>query len=72
MKNKILDVIFFIGGTIITIYSIGAGIYHKSGKIKLGASRLGLSDWAIIGLTLGICMIVFGFLRRNWDKKEKE
>lgn len=65
-KDKIFDVIFFIGGTFVSIVSFLGGMSHSMyGNIN------GLKSGAVIGVASGICLIVFGFLRRGWNKKEK-
>jgi hypothetical protein len=62
MKNKIYDVIFFVGGAFIVVYSLFAG------QMPLG----GFSDWWGGAIAVGVSLIVIGFLRRSWNKKEKE
>ena len=57
MKDKIYDTIFFIGGTFLAIMSLR----YENGN---------LNDTGILILAIGICLIVFGFLRRNWRKKK--
>ncbi len=66
MKNKVYDVILFVGGSFITLTSIIGGLRWET----LRGTWRGWEDWAIIGIVVGICMIIFGFLRRNWNKKK--
>ncbi|MBV6419397.1 MAG: hypothetical protein DAHOPDDO_00613 [Ignavibacteriaceae bacterium] len=61
MKDKIFDSVLFIGGTFITVFNLSSG-FTSFGYFTL-------SRYAAIGLAIGICMIVFGFLRRNWNKR---
>ena len=63
MKNKIYDVIFFVGGAFIVVYSLVAGHNAFSG---------GFRNWAGGAIAVGVSLIVIGFLRRSWNKKEKK
>lgn len=72
-KDKIYDVIFFIGGTFLAIVSLAGGYYSSGGTdIVFGgySSSAGFSSWAVITLAIGISMIVMGFLRRSWRKQK--
>ncbi len=71
-KGKILDAIYFVGGAFIFMISLTGGYYNRGGSGLIGySSGSGFRLWSIIGMAIGICMIVFGFLRRSWDKQEK-
>ncbi len=69
-KGKILDAIYFVGGAFICMISLTGGYYNLSGSGFIGySSGSGFRLWSVIGMAVGICMIVFGFLRRSWAKK---
>jgi len=74
MKNKIYDVIFFVGGAGVFIYNLTKGYYSRGGTSVFGgySTASGFESWSVIGMAIGVCLIVIGFLRRSWDKKEKE
>jgi uncharacterized membrane protein YedE/YeeE len=71
MKNKIYDVILFVGGAFIFTISLTGG-YSGGAILRGGISRsTGFVFWSIIGMAIGVSMIVFGFLRRSWNKKDE-
>jgi len=75
-KGKILDAIFFVGGTFISMISLTGGFYSYGGGDLLGigfssSGRSGFKLWSVIGMAIGVSMIVFGLLRRSWNKLEK-
>lgn len=77
--DKIIELILFIGGTFIFVVSLSGGYYSRGGSNSLFkspfssgfSSSSGFEVWSVIGMAIGISMIVFGFLRRSWNKQEK-
>lgn len=66
MKNKIIDIICFVGGTflfIITLFN-----YHTYGRN--GDGNIYYSNFQIILLAVGVSLVVFGFLIRKWRKEK--
>lgn len=64
MNNKIYDLVLFVGGTALTLL----GFF---GTIRYGQLfHYGATVWYdILFMIIGVSMIVFGFVRRSWDKK---
>ena len=65
LKNKIFDVVNFVGGTVITLF----GFF--STRDEYGFFSEDSTEWdGILFIIVGVSMIVFGFVRRNWYKKD--
>jgi len=71
----ILDILCFIGGSIITsYYSLRFMTYSNIVSInapEVGLVYLKVQEPNIIMITIGVGLIVLGFLIRGWYKKEK-
>jgi hypothetical protein len=73
MKDKIFDVILFVGGVVIIL----VGVFSTYGY-WFGTSPTGYlfhpdsTNWSNFTLMIiGVAMIVFGFVRRSWRKKDE-
>jgi hypothetical protein len=71
MKNKIYDILFFIGGAFLFIISLTGG--YTGGAVRRDgiSSGAGFEPWSVIGMAIGVSMIVLGFLRLSWNRKGK-
>lgn len=67
MKNKVYDMILFVGGTGITLL----GFF---GTLHMGIFFSPYSNnwYDILFMIIGVSMIVFGFVRRSWNEKENQ
>lgn len=67
MNNKIYDIIFFVGGTVLMLLGLFSTLDEWEGFFS------DATDWYDILLMItGISMIVFGFVRNSWDKQDKQ
>ena len=67
MNNKVYDVLFFVGGSALTLLGFFT-TYNESSENFFNRYK---TDWYdFLFIIVGISMIVFGFVRRSWGKKE--
>jgi hypothetical protein len=72
-REKLFELILFVGGSFVFIISLTGGFYSYGGGDPLGigfssGGRSGFRTWSIFGMAIGISMLVYGFLRRSWKK----
>ena len=72
-RNRLIEITLFVGGTFIFVICLTGGYYNRGGTDFFGihSSSSGFRLWSIIGMAIGICMIVYGILRRTWKDKRK-
>lgn len=71
-REKLVESILFVGGAFVFIISLTGGYYNYSGTGIIGFSGgSGFKAWGVIGMAIGISMVVFGLLRKSWNKKSK-
>jgi hypothetical protein len=69
VKEKVYDIICFVVGPLITVFSIFS--FTGSQTLSLGGSHGAYySQESKIGIGIGIALICMGFIRRYWRKKE--
>lgn len=64
MKNKIFDIICFVGGGFLFVMTL----FNYSTYSRDGSGTPHYSEIQIILLALGIGLIILGFLIRSWRK----
>jgi hypothetical protein len=71
-KNRRIELILFVGGAFLFIVNLTGGYYSRGGSDIFNgySSSSGFRLWAIFGMAIGISMIVYGFLRRSWNKQK--
>jgi hypothetical protein len=69
-KDKLIDLICFVGGAISLAMSLMS--YHGPTMTSGIGSRAGYFPFgAKLGVPIGIALLIIGFLRMFWRKKEK-